>query len=211
MIRVLVADDHPVVRSGVRAMSRETPDIEVRMEVDTAAGLLRELSRDDVDAILLDLLLPDGSGLELLPSIRAKRPDVPVIIFSNAVDLAWPCLERGANGFVGKDAPSGEVAAAIRSALHGDVFVSSAIAGRGEGSSGSGREELAPHVMLSRRELDVILKLVRGMRPKEIALELGISAKTVDTYRSRGMKKLGVADTRALLLYALRHGLADWD
>lgn len=212
MIRVLVADDHPVVREGVRRMMADAADMQVCAEVGTAADLLAQIAPSQCDAILLDITLPDGDGRELLSILQTRAPGVPVIMFTNAIDAAGACLAAGARGFVTKDAAAGDLAVAIRRAVEGEVFVS-ATAERfaGPGAPLPGRGDMSLHLLLSRRELDVMLRLARGMRPKEIALELNLSPKTVDTYKSRVMKKLGVSDHRGLLVYALRAGLTLWD
>lgn len=212
MIRILVADDHPVVRDGVRRMMEDAADMQVCAEVGTAADLLAQIATRDFDAILLDVTLPDGNGRELIPILQARAPGVPVIMFTNAIEAAAACLAAGANGFVTKDTAGDELAIAIRSAVNGEVYIS-ASAGRSldANEAPAGRAEPSPHLLLSRRELDVMLRLARGMRPKEIALELDLSPKTVDTYRSRVMKKLRLSDHRGLLMYALRTGLTDWE
>lgn len=211
MIRLLVADDHPVVRSGIRNLLRDATDIRVAAEAATVADVLQTIETHEVDAILLDLSFPDGTGLDLIPILRERRPPVPAIIFTNAVEAAERCINAGAAAFVSKEAGIDEIRKAISAALRGKVFVGSRAARLSNSRETYPTDEKAlPHTTLSRRELDIMLKLVRGMRPKEIACELGISEKTVATHRARLMRKLEVSDSRQLLLYALRAGLTDW-
>ena len=211
MIRLLVADDHPVVRSGIRNLLRDAPDIRVAAEAATVADVLQQIEAHQFDAILLDLSFPDGTGLDLIPVLRERRPPVPAIIFTNAVDAAARCIEAGAAAFLSKEAGMDEIRSAIAAALRGKVFVGSRAARLSNPLETRQTDEKAlPHTKLSRRELDIMLKLVRGMRPKEIACELGISEKTVATHRARLMRKLNLSDNRQLLLYALRAGLTDW-
>lgn len=208
MIRILVADDHAVVRSGVRMLVRDEPDLSVVGEVRTIASLLQTVETVDCDVIVLDLAFPDGNGIDVLRGLRARLPHVPVVVFTSTLEAADACISAGAAGFVGKDAPIEELNTALHEVTSGGVFVTATVRGSAAGTSPASAP--VAHGDLSGRELDVMLKLARGMRPKEIAFELGISDKTVATYRARVMKKLQVTDTRGLLLYALRAGLTDW-
>ena len=209
MIRLLVADDHPVVRSGVRNLFRDAPDVRVAAEASTAAEVLIQIANREFDVILLDISFPDGDGLELLRTIRERRPRLPAIVFTNAADAAARSLEAGAAGFVSKEAGLEELRSAIGAATSGRIFISSRGVSAIETGENSTPEQL-PHLRLSPRELDVMMRLVRGMRPKEIAFELNISEKTVATHRVRLLRKLNLNDTRQLLLYALRYRLTDW-
>ena len=215
MIRLLVADDHPVVRSGIRNLLRDATDIRVAAEVGTASDALRELELREFDALLLDLTFPDGTGYDVLRVLRERKSDLPVIVFTNSADAAGRCVEAGARAFVSKEAGIDEIRTAINAAIAGKRFIGARAARFFDATASeqavtvAGETEL-PHQRLSPRELDVMVKLVRGMRPKEIALELDISEKTVATHRARLMNKLGIDDNRQLLLYALRAGLTDW-
>lgn len=209
MIRLLVADDHPVVRSGIRHLLRDAEDMRVAAEAATAGDVLREVAAREFDAILLDLSFPDGTGFEVLRALRERNSRVPVIVFTNAIDGAARCVDEGAGAFVSKDAGFDELRTAIHAAVSGRRFIGSRPARYVDQVASETSEDL-PHLGLSRRELEVMLGLVRGMRPKEIACELEISEKTVATHRARLMRKLQVTDSRQLLLYALKNGLTDW-
>ena len=212
MIRLLVADDHPVVRNGIRQMLRDATDMRVAAEVGTASDVLREIESREFDAILLDLSFPDGSGFDVLRALRERKLPVPVVVFTNALDAADRCVDAGARAFVSKEAGLDELRVAINAAVSGKRFIGARGARFVEESleQGTPTETAAPHHDLSPRELEIMLKLVRGIRPKEIAMELSISEKTVATHRARLMKKLDVEDNRQLLLYALKAGLTDW-
>jgi two-component system, NarL family, invasion response regulator UvrY len=210
MIRLLVADDHPVVRSGIRSLLRDANDIRVAGEAGTATDVLREVDAREFDAVLLDLSFPDGSGLDVLRELRGRKTSVPVIVFTNAVEAADRCVDAGAAAFVSKEANLDELRTAITAAVSGKRFIGSRSARFLEQQPAEEARGPMPHQALSRRELEIMLKLVRGMRPKEIACELEISEKTVATHRARLLRKLGVADNRQLLLYALKTGLTDW-
>ena len=213
MIRLLVADDHPVVRSGLRSLLRDATDMRVAAEAATAGDVLREVAAREFDAILLDLSFPDGTGFDVLQALRERKSAVPVIVFSNSVDAADRCVRSGAGAFVSKEAGVDELRVAIHAAIGGKRFVGARPArflddaSAGPAATGDGP---MPHQTLSPRELEIMLDLVRGKRPKEIACDLGISEKTVATHRARLMKKLQVEDNRQLLLYALKAGLTDW-
>ena len=208
MIRLLVADDHAVVQSGIKMLVAGEPDLSLVGEVRTLASLLQAAETVECDVIILDLAFPDGNGLDVLPGLRERLPHVPVVVFTSRLQAAEECIGAGAAGFVGKDAPIAELKTAVRVVTNGRLFVTPAV--RGAAAETNRRSAPVAHKTLSGRELDVMLKLARGMRPKEIAFQLGISDKTVATYRARIMKKLQVTDTRGLLLYALRAGLTDW-
>lgn len=210
MIRLLVADDHPIVRSGIRHLLRDAEDIRVAAEAATAGDVLREVAAREFDAILLDLTFPDGSGFDVLRALRERNLRVPVIVFTNAIDGEERCVEEGAGAFVSKDACLDELRSAIHAVVSGKRFIGSRRARHVDHSQAAEPSPALPHLSLSPRELDVMLRLVRGMRPKEIACELSISEKTVATHRARLMRKLQVSDTRQLLLYALKTGLTDW-
>ena len=214
MIRLLIADDHPVVRSGIRHLLRDATDMRVAAEAGTASDVLREVASRDFDAILLDLSFPDGTGFDVLRELRERKATVPVIVFTNALDVADRCVDAGARAFLPKEAGIDEIRLAINAAVNGKRFIGSRGARFVETSlehgAPSDQEAHLPHHTLSPRELEIMLKLVRGLRPKEIACELSISEKTVATHRARLLKKLDVSDNRQLLLYALKAGLTDW-
>jgi two-component system, NarL family, invasion response regulator UvrY len=199
------------VRSGIRTLLRDASDMRVVAEAATAADALREAGARELDAILLDLSFPDGTGFEVLRGLRERKTAVPVIVFTNALDAADRCVEAGALAFVSKEAGLDELRVAITSAVAGKRYVGSRAA-RFVASADSAVPEIAslPHTSLSPRELEIMLDLVRGQRPKEIAARLDISEKTVATHRARLMRKIGVSDNRQLLLYALKAGLTNW-
>lgn len=210
MIRLLIADDHPVVRSGIRNLLRDASDMRVVAEAATAADALREMSTRDLDAVLLDLSFPDGTGFDVLREMRERKTQVPVIIFTNALDAADRCVDAGAGAFVSKEAGIDELRVAITAAVEGKRFIGARGARFVEPGTTAQKDADQPHLGLSSRELEIMLMLVRGRRPKEIACDLEISEKTVATHRARLLRKLGVSDNRQLLLYALKAGLTDW-
>ena len=208
MIEVLIADDHPAIRAGVRNLLRNESSIRVAAEAETAAGTLEQTALRSFDVVLLDLFLPDGNGLDLIPILRQRFPSLSVIVFTNHDDAMPECMASGASGFLSKDAGAEEIKEAIEAVTRGRTYVSSRAMRPAHGAFG--QQQQHPHLSLSKRELEVMLRLVRGQRPKEIGLALGISEKTIATHRARLMTKLNVVDNRSLLMYALRTGLTDW-
>ena len=182
----------------------------VAAEAATAADVLRAVATHEFDAILLDLSFPDGSGFEVLSALRERALKVPVVVFTNAIDAVGRSVDAGAHAVVSKESGIDEVRRAITAAVNGRGFVSSHSARLIESVATVPEQSDLPHLSLSPRELEIMLELVRGRRPKEIACDLDISEKTVATHRARLMRKLNVSDNRQLLLYALKAGLTDW-
>lgn len=212
MIRLLVADDHPVVRSGIRGLLRDADDMRVAAEAATASDVLRLAASREFDAILLDLSFPDGTGFDVLSALRERKTRVPVIVFTNSIEAASRCVDAGAMAFVSKESGLDELRAAIHAAIGGRRYIGPRAARFVDQQPDPipTDTDALPHQRLSPRELDIMLRLVRGKRPKEIAVDLSISEKTVATHRARVLKKLDVEDNRQLLLYALKAGLTDW-
>lgn len=209
-VRLLVADDHPVVRLGLRSLVATTMDLAVVGEAATASETLR-LGREKAwDVMVMNLSFPDGSGLEVLSSLRDERPDVAILVFSMHVDgqLALRALRSGASGFISKDSPPNVVLEAIRRTAAGRRYVSDWLAEQLVMAAGD--DQPGPlHTRLSEREFQVMLRLARGERPGQIADRLALSVKTISTYRARIVEKLGVATNAEIATYAMRHHLLD--
>ena len=207
MIRVLLADDHAVVRRGLKQILAETEDIRTEGEVDSGAGVLRAVRQKKYDIVLLDITLPDQNGLEVLGQLRAAHPNLPVLMLSVHPEeqYAVRALKGGAAGYLTKDSAPEEMVAAIRKVYRGGKYVSAALAERLAGLLGS--QAGAPHESLSEREFQVMLLLANGKSVSEIADRLALSAKTVSTYRARLMEKLGVKSIAELVRYVMEQGL----
>ena len=207
MIRVLLADDHAVVRRGLKQILAETEDIRTEGEVDSGAGVLRAVRQKKYDIVLLDITLPDQNGLEVLGQLRAAHPNLPVLMLSVHPEeqYAVRALKGGAAGYLTKDSAPEEMVAAIRKVYRGGKYVSAALAERLAGLLGS--QAGAPHESLSEREFQVMLLLANGKSVSEIANRLALSAKTVSTYRTRLMEKLGVKSIAELVRYVMEQGL----
>ena len=207
MIRVLLADDHTVVRRGLKQILAETKDIRTSGEVDSGAGVLREVREKKYDVVLLDITLPDQHGLEVLGQLRNAHPNLRVLMLSVHPEeqYAVRALKVGAAGYLTKDSAPEEMVAAIRKVYRGGRYVSVALAERLAGLLGS--KDGAPHEALSEREFQVMLLLANGKSVSDIANGLVLNAKTVSTYRARLMGKLGVKSIAELVRYVMKHGL----
>ncbi|HVD93821.1 MAG TPA: response regulator transcription factor [Vicinamibacterales bacterium] len=204
MRKVLLVDDHPVVRQGIaRILAAEIPDLRLVDAVDGASALA-QLRTAPCDLILLDLTLPGDSGLVVLRKIRREFPGVPVLIVSmHPVDqFAQRSLQAGAVGYVTKDSDPQEIVQAVRNALAGERHVPAELqeAARLE-------REPPPHTVLSDREYQVLRMIGAGRTVSEIGAELGLSVKTVSTYRARILVKLELRTSAELIHYAVVNGL----
>lgn len=208
--RILIADDHAVVRQGLRSILAEHPDLEVGGEATTAGEVLEKVREGDEawDLVLLDLSMPGGEGLETLNRLRSAAPELPVLVLSMHPEdqLAARLLKAGADGYLNKEAASDELVTAIRRVLGGQKYVSPDLASRLASELG-GDAGRAPHEALSDREFQVLRLLAGGRSVSDIAEELTLSPKTVSTYRSRLLEKMEMENTAQLIRYALEHDL----
>ena len=206
-IRVLIVDDHIIARNGVRLMLSTADDIEVVGEAETADAAMRLVQTERLDVALLDIALPDKSGLELLKAIRAARPGLAVLMLSMYAEQVYAvrALKLGAAGYLTKNTPAGTIADAVRKAAAGGHHVSSTLTETLASmiSRGSGQA----HEALSHRELEVLKLLVAGESLVRIAEMLHLSPSTVTTYRSRILTKTGTRSNVELTRYALETGI----
>jgi two-component system, NarL family, invasion response regulator UvrY len=208
MIDIVVADDHPVVRSGLKQFLASTEDIKVVADAGTAGEVLALLDNLICDVVMLDVNLPDMNGLEALKRIKSGRPDLPVLIFSMLEEeqFAIPAINNGASGYLSKDSPPDQILVALRTVAGGGHYVSPALAEKLIGGHvDHGR--ILPHERLSPREMSVMLALSKGTPLKRIAGLLGLSVKTVSTFRARILVKLDLHSNADLIRYVLEHKL----
>jgi NarL family two-component system response regulator LiaR len=209
-VTILVADDHPVVRQGLRTFLATQEDLDVVGEAATCTEAAERAAELRPDVVLLDLVMPGGDGIEAARKIRVASPDSKVIVLTSYPDDATvlPALEAGAAGYLLKDVEPQELADGVRRVHRGESLLHPAVAPRvireavGPGTA-SASEALTP------RELDVLRLLARGLPNKLIARELGIAERTVKTHVSSILAKLGVTDRTQAALYAVREHLAD--
>ncbi len=201
MARILLVDDHAIFRAGVRLCLSTDATLEVVAEAGSAREALEQLYRTHPDLVLLDISLPDGSGIDLMGKLLTAQPEVAVLFFSAhpAAHFAGPLLRAGAQGYLCKDTAPQELLRAVRRVLGGQRYT----------PAGMPEAEQAPHRRLSHRELQVFTRIARGLPPAATAAELKLSVKTVGTYRTRILEKLGVASNAEVAAYAVRNSLLD--
>lgn len=207
-IRIFIADDHPIVRQGLRRIVEEDPGMAIAGEAGDAAALLTALQSMAADLVLLDVSMPGGPFLETLKELRARHPTVRVLALSVHPEDQWAvrALRAGASGYLTKDHSPDQLLEAIRRVYRGGKYVSPALAERLAEQLDGGAER-APHELLSDREFEVMRRLGNGLTITQIASELALSAKTVSTYRARILEKMAVESNADLVRYAARYGL----
>jgi len=206
-IRVLLADDHALMREGLRALLATTSDIEVVGEVRTGREAERQVLQLSPDVVLMDIAMPDLNGIEAARVIRLKCPAVGIVMLSMhaTAEYVYRAFEAGASGYLLKESAVDEVVAAVRLVHGGGRYLSPALAGSmPDPVSGYAR---SPVDSLSARERQVLQLVAEGRTSSEIAGMIHLSPKSVQTYRSRLMAKLGVRDLPSLVKFALEHGL----
>lgn len=204
--RILVVEDHPLVREGVIHLLRQQADLEPCGGIDTVSGVPPAVRSSHPDLMLLDMRLTDGDALPHIPAIRAEFPELRILVLSQFDETLYAerALQAGANGYIMKEQASQEVLQAIRTVLGGHVYVSRKLAPRlaGRFPGIQLQAPLAGFEHLSDRELNVLQLLGVGMSTREIATELNLSVKTVETYRENLKTKLGISDSAELTRYA---------
>lgn len=211
MIRVLIADDHTLLREGLRQLLVATDDIRVEGEAANGDEALALVKAHHYDLAVLDMSMPGLSGIELIKRVRLEKPQLRVLILSmhGEAQYAARALRAGASGYVTKDAASAQLVGAIRKIAAGGVHISDAaaaqlVAAQGGASAGAA----APHTRLSNREFEVFRLLVQGIGPTGIADRLHLSVKTVSTHKTRILEKMGMESTADLVRYAVEHKLS---
>jgi len=208
MIRLAIADDHPIVREGLRRIACEDEGISVVGEASTGAELFRLLAAAAVDVVLLDVSMPGASFIVTLRELRSRHPTVRVLVLSAHPEDQWAArsLQGGASGYLTKDHSPDQLVQAIRRVARGGKYVSESMAERLAGMVDGGMTR-APHERLSDREFEVLRALGSGMLVKDVAAQLRISAKTVSTYRARLLEKMGLESKADLVRYVAAHEL----
>jgi DNA-binding NarL/FixJ family response regulator len=207
-IRIFIADDHPIVRQGLRRIVEADPGLAIAGEASDAAALLQALDTTATDLVLLDVSMPGGLFLETLQQLRTRHPSVRVLVLSVHPEDQWAvrALRAGAAGYLTKDHSPDQLLEAIRRVYRGGKYVSPTLAEHlAEQLDGGGKQ--APHEQLSDREFEVMRRLGNGLTVTQIASELSISTKTVSTYRTRIFEKMAVTSNADLVQYAARYGL----
>jgi DNA-binding NarL/FixJ family response regulator len=211
MIRVFVADDHAIVREGIKQILADAPDVEVVGEAATGPDALRAAREGGFNIIILDMSMPGRSGIELLKDIRRERPELRVLVLSmhNEDQYAVRAIKAGAQGYLTKMGAPAELVAAVRKVAAGRPYLTSAVAEHLAMSVAAPEPNLFPHSRLSDREYQVFILLAEGRTVTEIAESLFLSSKTVSTHKARILQKMGLGSLAELIRYALQHNLTE--
>jgi two-component system invasion response regulator UvrY len=208
MIKVLIADDHAVVRQGIKQILANTADITVVGEAANGQEVITKLGETRVDVVILDITMPESNGLQTLAAIKRAQPRLPVIVLSvhDEDQYGVQVIRSGASGYVTKECAPDQLVAAIRKAVMGGRYLSPTLAEKLEFA----RTDLEkPHEALSDREFEVLCLIGSGKTNREIAEQLSLSQKTISTYRSHILEKMNMKNNGELIVYALRQGLVD--
>ncbi len=207
-IKVFLVDDHPIVRDGLKTLIERRDDFCVCGEAEDAAGALKAIRQAEPDVVITDITLKESDGLELTTDIKARYPDMPVIVLSIHEESTYceRALRAGAQGYLMKEVASENVIEAIRTVLTGEIYVSGAMAKRflHKMVGGKTQEIQSPIETLSNRELEIFKLIGQGFKASQIAERLYLSVKTIETYRARIKEKLDLADAGELLRYAIK-------
>jgi len=209
MIRIAIIDDHAIVRAGLRQFLSEQVDLTVVAEASNGREALDIVRKGQVDVLVMDLSMPDQSGVDALAAIKAREPDLPVLILSGFPEqhYATTLLRQGASGYLNKECDPEEIVKAIRTVVRGRKYITAGVAELlADGLSGGVGDKL-PHEQLSEREFQVFLRLAKGETIGHMADSMSLSVKTVSTYRTRVMEKMNLSSNSDLTYYALKNGL----
>lgn len=211
MIRVVVADDHAIVRTGIRAVLASAGDITVVADAPGGRDALEAVARHRPDVLLVDLTMPEMSGLEVIARVRAASESTRVIVLSMhaAADFVRPALRAGARGYVVKGGGLEDLVRAVRVVAAGGTFYDAAVAGVIEGDEIEPGRPADDLEQLTPREREVLQLIAEGHTNKAIGERLGLAAKTVDVHRTNLMRKLDLHSAQALTRFAIRRGLID--
>jgi DNA-binding NarL/FixJ family response regulator len=208
-LRVLLVDDHALVRAGMRSLLQDLPDVEVVAEAGDGAGALAAAERERPDVVLMDIAMKGMNGLEAAARLRERLPGVKVIILSmhTSEEYVLLALRAGAAAYLIKDSATSELELALKCVMRGETYLSPAISRQvvdgyvQRVGASAGPEPLTP------RQREVLKRIAEGRSTKEIAFELNLSVKTVETHRAQIMERLGIRDVAGLVRYAMRAGL----
>lgn len=208
MIRILIADDHSILRAGLRTLLAECEDMTVTGEASSGAEALEMIRAAEHDVVLLDIGLPDMNGVDVLMQIKRQRPQLPVLILSMHPEeqFAVNLLRAGASGYVPKEAAPEQLVAAIRAVMGGRRYVSAVLADALARDIGEPASQPS-HITLSEREFQIFCKLAAGMTVSQIGVSLNLSVKTISTYRSRILDKMSMKTNADLTYYAIKNGI----
>jgi len=209
MIRVAIADDHMVVRQGLKQILSEAEGFDVVGEATNGAETMKLVREQKIDVLILDMSMPGRSGIELIVQIKSELPRLPVLVLSMHAEeqYAVRAIKAGAAGYLTKDSIAGELCSAVRKVAKDGLYITPAVADRLALEVGETRSP-KPHQLLSDREYEIFELLVDGKSVSDIAAQLCINSKTVSTYKARILQKMQLTSTAALVHYAIEHGIS---
>lgn len=210
MIKLLIADDHPIVREGLKQVIRNAPDIIISGEANDGIEVLSKIKKENYDVILLDISMPRKNGIEILNEIKKEKIKSRILILSIHPEeqYAMRALKAGAYGYLTKDSVPNELISAIRKVSMGEKYISLSLTEKLVDNLRVGLDK-TPHEVLSNREYQVMLMLASGKSMQEIAKELFLSVKTVSTYKTRILKKMKMKNTFEIIYYAIKNKLIE--
>jgi two-component system invasion response regulator UvrY len=210
MTRILLADDHTIVREGLKQILGKTDDLQVCGEAASGSEVLDRVRSEEYDLIILDMSMPGRSGLDLIRQLQSEKPRLPMLILTMHAEeqYAVRAFRAGASGYLTKDSASAELVSAVRKVAGGGRYVSPSVAERLAFDLGPAAEAV-PHALLSDREFEVFRQIVAGQSISAIADRLHLSAKTVSTHKTRILEKMQMKSAAELIRYAIRNQLAD--
>ncbi len=210
MIRIVIADDHTIVREGLKQILSAAPDLAVAGEAQNGHEVLQRVRELDFDLLLLDMSMPGKSGTDLIKQVKSEKPKLRILVLSmhEEEQYAVRAIKAGASGYLTKESASSQLVSAIRKVAGGGAFISSAVAEQLALGAMPGAEG-PPHSALSDREFQVLKLLVSGKTVSEIAEGLNLSVKTISTHKTRLMQKMNSSSQADLIRYALTHHLLD--
>jgi DNA-binding NarL/FixJ family response regulator len=208
-LRVLLVDDHALVRAGIRSLLQELPDVEVVAEASDGAQALQLAEREQPDVVLMDIAMKGMNGLEAAAKLRERQPGVKIVILSmhTSEEYVLLALRAGAAAYLIKDSATAELGLALNSVMRGETYLSPAISRQvvdgyvQRVGTGAGADPL------TQRQREVLKHIAEGRSTKEIAFELDLSVKTIETHRAQIMERLGIRDVAGLVRYAMRVGI----
>lgn len=209
MIRIIIADDHAVVRKGLKQIFDETLDLVVTDEANSGIELLDKIRKNDYDVVILDISMPGKDGLDTLKELKGIKPDLPVLIFTIYPEeqYAVRVLKAGASGYINKESEPELLIEAIRKVSHGRKYISPYLAELLASNLDTGEAPL--HEQLSDREYQVMCMIASGKTATDIAKELSLSINTISTYRIRILEKMGMKNNAEITHYALKNRLVE--
>ncbi|WBY02481.1 response regulator transcription factor [Ramlibacter tataouinensis] len=211
MIRLVIADDHAIVREGLKRIVGEAGGLQVVGEAADGGEVMQRVRELDFDVLVLDLSMPGRSGMELIKLVKAEKPRLRILVLSmhQETQYAVRAIKSGASGYLTKESAPAQLEQALRKIAAGGAYISAEVAEQLALGAMPGAASAAPHESLSHREFEVMRRLAAGESVTDIATALNLSVKTVSTHKANGMAKLGLHNQTELVRYALKHGLIE--